>query len=225
MSDVYVVAAYRTPIGRFLGGFSKLTAVDLGVALVPQLLERVGVPAASVDELIFGCARQAGAGPNPARQIAIRSGMHESKTAYTVNMACGSGLLSIIQGMQSIQRGDSDLVLTGGTESMSRLPYYLENARDGYRLGHGQLVDGMYRDGFQCPLADQLMGATAENLADEFSISRELTANDVDGWDSLKHIELIVAVETRFKVRFKTAEVGRLNNVGDLIDKLSEKLS
>ncbi len=173
MTEVVVLGALRTPIGRFLGSLSGLSAADLGVAVVKPLLERAGVDAAEVDDVIFGCARQAGSGPNPARQIAVRSGLPVERTAYTVNMACGSGLLSILLGMESIARGDSELVLAGGTESMSRLPYYLENARSGYRLGHGELVDGMYRDGFHCPLADQLMGATAENLAEEFAIGRE----------------------------------------------------
>ena len=172
IDDVHVLAALRTPIGKFLGTLGRLSAVDLGVAVVAPALERTGVDPAEVDELIFGCARQAGSGPNPARQIAVRAGVPVERTAWTVNMACGSGLLSIMEGIHSIQRGDAELVLTGGTESMTRLPYYLERARTGYRLGHGELTDGMYRDGFQCPLADQLMGRTAENLAEEFSISR-----------------------------------------------------
>lgn len=173
MSRVAIVSAVRTPIGKFLGGLASLTAAQLGVAAVRPLLDRAKVSPEAVDELIFGVGRQAGAGPNPARQVAIGSGLPESTTAYTVNMACGSGLLSIVQAKQSIERGDSDLVVAGGAESMSRLPYYLEEARTGYRLGHGQLVDGMYRDGFHCPMADQLMGATAENLAEEFAIGRE----------------------------------------------------
>ncbi len=173
MSSVVVLAAQRTPIGAFLGSFSALTPADLGVAVTQPMLEQVGVSPESVDELIFGVGRQAGGGPNVARQVAVRSGMSTSSTAYTVNMACGSGLLAILQGADSIRRGEADLVLAGGTESMSRLPYFLERARTGYRLGHGQLVDGMYRDGFHCPLADQLMGDTAENLAEEFGLSRE----------------------------------------------------
>ena len=170
---VVVLGALRTPIGKFLGSLSHMSAADLGVAAVKPLLEQTGVKAEQVDELIFGVGRQAGGGPNPARQVAIGSGMKESTTAYTLNMACGSGLLSIIHGAQSIQRGDAEIVVAGGSESMSRLPYYLEEARTGYRLGHGQLVDGMYRDGFHCPMADQLMGATAENLVEEYSIPRQ----------------------------------------------------
>ncbi len=173
MSRVYVLSAQRTPIGKFMGGLSSLSAPQLGVACVQPMLERAGIDPGRVDELIFGVGRQAGSGPNPARQVAIGAGLPEATTAYTLNMACGSGLLSIIQGADSILRGDSEVVVAGGCESMSRLPYYLEKARDGYRLGHGQLVDGMYKDGFQCPMADQLMGGTAENLAEEFSITRD----------------------------------------------------
>lgn len=173
MSRVFVLAAQRTPIAKFLGSFSSLSAPQIGVACVQPLLGNLGLDPERVDELIFGVGRQAGAGPNPARQVAVGSGIPESSTAYTLNMACGSGLLSIIQAADSIRRGESDVVVAGGTESMSRLPYYLERARTGYRLGHGELTDGMYRDGFQCPMADQLMGATAENLAEEFDISRE----------------------------------------------------
>jgi len=173
MRSVVVAAAGRTPIGKFLGGLSSLSPADLGAAVVPAVLVQAGVAPGAVGELLFGCGRQAGAGPNVARQIAIRSGLSTKSTAVTLNMACGSGLLAIIEGRNAIARGDSDLVVAGGTESMSRLPYYLEEARSGYRLGHGQLVDGMYRDGFHCPLADQLMGATAENLAEEYRISRE----------------------------------------------------
>ncbi len=173
MSRVVVLDAGRSAIGKFMGSLSKLGAADLGTECVTSLIDRVGIKAEQVDEVILGVGRQAGSGPNPARQVLIRSGVSQSATAVTLNMACGSGMLSIIQGAQSIQRGDSDIVVAGGMESMSRLPYYLEDARTGYRLGHGQLVDGMYRDGFHCPLADQLMGRTAETLAQEYNISRQ----------------------------------------------------
>ncbi len=170
--SVVILAAYRTPIGKFLGGFSSLSAADIGTSLVSSICSRIKLEPEACDQLIFGIGRQAGAGPNPARQIAIRSSFQPESTAYTLNMACGSGLLSLIQARDSIRRGEADLIVAGGVESMSRLPYYLEGARTGYRLGHGELVDGMYRDGFHCPMADQLMGATAENLAEEFEISR-----------------------------------------------------
>ena len=173
MSRAVICSAVRTPIGKFLGGLSELSPADLGVAAVKPALERAGVPADRVGELRFGCGRQAGGGPNVARQIAVRSGIPVTSTAVTVNMACGSGLLAVIEARDAIERGEFEVVVAGGTESMSQLPFYMLGARKGYKLGQGELVDGMYRDGFHCPMADQLMGATAENLAEEYSISRE----------------------------------------------------
>ena len=173
MSRAVICSAVRTPIGKFLGGLSELSPADLGVAAVKPALERAGVPADRVGELRFGCGRQAGGGPNVARQIAVRSGIPVTSTAVTVNMACGSGLLAVIEARDAVERGEFEVVVAGGTESMSQLPFYMLGARKGYKLGQGELVDGMYRDGFHCPMADQLMGATAENLAEEYSISRE----------------------------------------------------
>ena len=173
MSRAVICSAVRTPIGKFLGGLSELSPADLGVAAVVPALERAGVSADRVGGLRCGCGRQAGGGPNVARQTAVRAGSPVTSTAVTVNMACGSGLLAIMEARDAIERGEFEVVVAGGTESMSQLPFYMLGARKGYRLGQGELVDGMYRDGFQCPLADQLMGATAENLAEEFSISRE----------------------------------------------------
>src|SRR6202035_3889685 len=121
----------------------------------------------------FGNARQAGGGPNPARQISIRSGIPQEVPAYTVNKACASGIKSITLGFQEVATGNLECVLAGGTESMSRVPYFLEGARWGYRLGHQELVDGMYRDGFFCPMAKMLMGETAEVLAEHYKISRD----------------------------------------------------
>ncbi|MCB9831243.1 MAG: acetyl-CoA C-acetyltransferase [Planctomycetes bacterium] len=173
MTRVAVTHAFRTPIGKFMGALESLSAVELGIAVVRPMLERAGVSGDDVDQLIFGNGRQAGSGPNPARQIALKSGIKDGVIAYTMNMACASGLKSIVLGAREIMSGDAGIVVAGGTESMSRLPYLLPHARDGYRLGHAPLVDAMYQDGFQCPLADQLMGATAENLADRFEIERE----------------------------------------------------
>src|SRR5947199_2071004 len=136
-------------------------------------MERAGVRPEQIEETIFGNARQAGGGPNPARQISIRSGVPQEIPAYTVNKACASGLKSIALGFQEITTGNLDCVLAGGTESMSRLPYYLDGARWGYRLGNQDLVDGMYRVGFFCPMAKMVMGETAEVLAEQYKISRE----------------------------------------------------
>ena len=173
MQEVFILSAARTPIGKFGGSLANMTAADMGVIAAKAALERAGVSPELVEETIIGNARQAGGGPNVARQISMRSGAPETVPAYTVNQACASGLKSIALGFQEIAQGNMDCVLAGGTESMSRLPYYLDGARWGYRLGNQELVDGMYRDGFVCPLAKMVMGETAEVLAREFSISRE----------------------------------------------------
>ena len=170
MERVAVVRALRTPIGRYLGGLSKLTAAQLGSASVRPVLEGLDAP---VTELIFGCARQAGQGPNPARQVALASGLPQTTIAYTVNMACGSGLKAIALGADAIRLGRAQAVVAGGVELMSRVPFMLDRMRTGYRLGHGKLIDGMYQDGFYCPLSDQLMGRTAETLAERYEISRD----------------------------------------------------
>jgi len=173
LHSVYFVSAVRTPIGKFGGSLASLTAVDLGGAAAKAALDRAKVSPEQVEETIFGNARQAGGGPNPARQISVRSGIPNEIPAYTVNQACASGMKSIALGFEEIATGNLDCVLAGGTESMSRLPYYLDGARWGYRLGDQELVDGMYRDGFFCPLAKMLMGETAEVLAEEYKITRE----------------------------------------------------
>jgi len=169
---VVVTHALRTPIGKYLGGLSGLTAADLGIHVVKALLAQSGVAPADVGELIFGNARQAGGGPNVARQILVKSGLPQTSTAYTVNMACGSGLKSVQLAAESVRRGDVKVAVAGGTESMSRLPFFLENFRTGYRLGHAPVVDAMYKDGFDCPMAKKPMGATAETLAKKYEIGR-----------------------------------------------------
>ena len=173
MQDVYILSAARTPIGQFGGSLASLTAADMGVVAAKAAIERAGIRADQVDETIFGNARQAGGGPNPSRQISIRSGVPQEVPAFTVNKACASGLKSIALAYQSILLGDANCILAGGTESMSRLPYYLDGARWGYRLGNQELVDGMYRDGFFCHLARMVMGETAEVLAEQYKITRD----------------------------------------------------
>jgi len=170
---VYILSAVRTPIGKFGGSLASQTAADIGVVAAKAAIERAGVHPEQIEETIFGNARQAGGGPNPARQISVRSGVPQEVPAFTVNKACASGMKSIALAYQSILLGDSSCVLTGGTESMSRLPYYLDGARWGYRLGNQQLVDGMYQDGFFCPLAKMVMGETAEVLAEQYKITRD----------------------------------------------------
>lgn len=173
MQGAYILSAVRTPIGKFGGSLASLTAADMGVVAAKAAMERAGVRPDQVEETIFGNARQAGGGPNPARQVSVRSGVPPEAPAFTVNKACASGMKAIALAYQAIALGDATCILAGGTESMSRLPYYLDGARWGYRLGNQELVDGMYRDGFFCPLAKMLMGETAEVLAEQYKISRE----------------------------------------------------
>ena len=172
MKNVYLAGAVRTPIGKFGGTLSSWTAADLGVAVARESLKRAGIPVEKVQDSIWGCARQAGGGPNVARQITYRTGVPETVPAFTVNQACASGLKAIILAAQEIMLGRAKVVLAGGTESMSRVPYFAEGARWGMRLGNTQLVDGMYRDGFNDPLSGLVMGESAENLARQYSISR-----------------------------------------------------
>ncbi len=173
MQPVFILSAVRTPIGKFGGKLAGLTSPDLGVVAAGAALSRAGVAPAQIEETIFGSARQAGNGPNPARQISVRTGVPKEVPAYTVNQACASGMKAIGLGFQEIAAGNMECVLTGGTESMSRVPYYLDGGRWGYRLGNQELVDGMYRDGFVCQLCKLVMGETAEILAEQYKISRD----------------------------------------------------
>ena len=173
MTDIAIVAAVRTPVGSFRGAFAPLSAVDLGAAVVRGLLERCQLPAAAVDELIFGQVLTAGCGQNPARQTALRAGLPVDTPAVTVNLVCGSGLKAVQQAVQAIRCGDAGIVIAGGQESMSNAPYLMHGARDGLRFGHASLQDSMIQDGLWDAFNDYHMGITAENLADAFDISRE----------------------------------------------------
>jgi acetyl-CoA C-acetyltransferase len=169
---VYLAGAVRTPIGKFGGGLAGVTAVELGVHACRAALERAGVRPETVDQAILGHARQAGCGPNPARQVSVACGVPVERPAFTINQACLSGMQSLLDAARAIRLGEAEVVLAGGMESMSRVPYLLE-ARWGYGLGNQPLIDAMYRDGFHDPLSDKLMGATAETLAEQYGIGRE----------------------------------------------------
>ena len=172
MERAVILEGARTPIGKFLGSLRDIPAVDLGVHATQAALDRAGVAPEEVDELIFGHARQAGNGPNPARQVAYRSGLGEDKPAFTANMACGSGTKAIQLAAQQIALGESEIVVAGGQENMTRTPFLLDRMRTGYRMGDATLFDGMSRDGFLDPLCGLMMGETAENLARRYEISR-----------------------------------------------------
>ena len=171
-------APVRTPIGKYGGGLAALSAADLGTSAARAAIERSGISPDAIDQVIFGHGRQAGGGPNTARQVGYRAGVPQEKPAFTLNQACGSGLQSVLAGGRAILLGEADVVLAGGTESMSNTPYLLPRARWGYRLGHAELTDGMYRDGFNDPLSGLVMGETAEELAEESSIDRAAS----DAW-------------------------------------------
>jgi acetyl-CoA C-acetyltransferase len=173
MKPIFLTGAVRTPIGRFGGSLNNWTAADLGTAVAKESLQRANVRPDQLDDSIWGCARQAGGGPNVARQITFRAGAPERVPAFTVNQACGSGLRAIILAGEQIMLGRANIILAGGTESMSRVPYFAEGARWGMRMGHTDLVDGMYRDGFNDLLSGLVMGETAEGLARQYEISRD----------------------------------------------------
>jgi acetyl-CoA C-acetyltransferase len=172
-SDIFILSAAHTPIGKFGGVFAELSAPELGAVAAKAAIERAKIEPAQLNEVVMGNARPAGGGPNPARQIAKRAGVPVEVPAYTVNKACGSSLRAIIGAVQAIKCGDAEVILAGGAESMSRVPYLLTKARYGYRLGHEKVVDAMFQDGFLCPLCGKVMGETAETLAGNYKISRE----------------------------------------------------
>jgi acetyl-CoA C-acetyltransferase len=163
----------RTPIGRFLGSLSEVTTVELGAAAAIEALRRSDVEPERIDQTMFGHARQAGNGPNTGRQVSVKAGVPKEVSAYNVNIACGSGMKAVQLAAQQVAIGDSELVLAGGMENMSRVPFVLDRMRTGYRLGDATVYDAMYRDGLLDPLCGLIMGETAENLVDLYDISRD----------------------------------------------------
>jgi acetyl-CoA C-acetyltransferase len=173
MERAVILDGARTPIGRFLGSFSELPAVDLGVLAAREAMRRSDVEPADVGQTIYGHARQAGNGPNTGRQVSVRAGVPVEVSAYNVNIACGSGMKAVQLGAQQIMLGDTEVVLAGGMENMTRVPFLLDRMRTGYRMGDAAVYDAMYRDGLLDPLCGLIMGETAENLVDRYGISRE----------------------------------------------------
>ena len=173
MQEVVIVAATRTAIGSFQGALANVSAVDLGAAVIRQLLEQTGLDPAQVDEVIFGQVLTAGAGQNPARQTAIKAGLPHAVPALTLNKVCGSGLKALHLGAQAIRCGDAEVIIAGGQENMSLANYVMPGARTGLRMGHAKVIDTMISDGLWDAFNDYHMGITAENLVDKYSISRE----------------------------------------------------
>jgi acetyl-CoA C-acetyltransferase len=167
-----ILEGARTPIGRFLGSFSELPAVDLGVLAALEAMRRSNAEPEQIDQTILGHARQAGNGPNTGRQVSVRAGVPVEVSAYNVNVACGSGMKAVQLGAQQIALGDAEVILAGGMENMTRVPFILDRMRTGYRMGDARIYDAMYRDGLLDPLCGLIMGETAENLVDRYDISR-----------------------------------------------------
>jgi len=172
LNEAVIISAARTPVGKFLGSLKNFTAPQLGAMVVRESVKRAGVKPEDVDEVIMGCVIQAGLGQNPARQAALNGGLPSTVSAVTVNKVCGSGLKAVMMAAQGVQLGDADIVVAGGMESMSNAPYLIPKAREGYRLGNGELVDSMINDGLWCAFENYHMGCTGEVVADEYKVSR-----------------------------------------------------
>ncbi|MBI9055222.1 MAG: acetyl-CoA C-acetyltransferase [Bacteroidales bacterium] len=173
MKEVVIVSAVRTAIGNFGGGLSKFSAVDLGVIAAKEAIKRAGISPSEINECIIGNILSAGEGQNIARQISIHAGIPETSPAMTINKLCGSGLRAVSMAAQFIMLGDADVVLAGGTESMSNAPYLLKKARFGYKMGHNEIIDSMIQDGLTDAFNNYHMGITAENIAEQWELSRE----------------------------------------------------
>src|SRR5947209_16997624 len=173
MPDAFLLAAARTPIGKFLGGLADLSAPELGAIALKAALERAKVPPEEVDEVIYGNVLQAGVGQNPARQSALKAGLPETIAAYTVNKVCGSGLKAVMLAAQAIRAGDAELIAAGGMESMSRAPHLLFGARSGWKYGDQKVVDSVVHDGLWCPFENWAMGEAAEHIANKCGITRQ----------------------------------------------------
>src|SRR5947209_6475724 len=171
--DAVIISAARTPTGKFQGLLKDLTAPELGAIAIREAIKRAGVDPAAVDEVIMGCVVQAGIGQAPARQAALKAGLPPEVSALTVNMVCGSGLRAVALASQAVQLGDMDIVVAGGMESMSNIPYAMPGAREGYRMGNQQVIDLMVHDGLWCPFENWHMGNTGEVVAEKYQISRE----------------------------------------------------
>lgn len=194
MNEVVIVAATRTAIGSFQGSLSAIPATELGAAVIRRLLEQTGIDAAQIDEVILGQVLTAGSGQNPARQTAIKAGLPHTTPALTLNKVCGSGLKAVQLAVQAIRCGDAELVIAGGQENMSLAPYVLPKARTGLRLGHAQLQDSVIQDGLWDAFNDYHMGITAENLANQYSISRE----DQDAFAATSQQKAAAAIEAGY---------------------------
>lgn len=213
--EAVIISAVRTPTGKFQGALKGFKATELGAMVVREAVRRAGVPPEEVDEVIMGCVIQAGLGQNPARQAALKGGIPFGVSAVTINKVCGSGLKAVMMAAQGIQLGDSEIVVAGGMESMSNAPYIIPNAREGYRLGNGVLVDSMIHDGLWCAFENYHMGNTGEVVADRYGVNRA----EQDEYALNSHRKAAAAIKDgRFKDEILAVEIPQKKGAAVLFD-------
>ncbi len=221
MNDVFIASAVRTPIGRFLGGLASLPAPRLGAAVIRESVRRAGVDPARVDEVLFGAVLQAGLGQNPARQAALHGGLPHTVAAVTINKVCGSGLRSLIGGVQAIRAGDADVVVAGGMESMSNAPHLLPDVRKGSKLGNVRALDALIHDGLWDAFNDFHMGSSCELVAERFDVSRA----DMDTFSADSHRRALAAAQAgKFSAEILAVETVTADE-GPRADSTLEKLA
>ncbi|VHH07464.1 acetyl-CoA acetyltransferase [Streptococcus pyogenes] len=213
--EVVITSAYRTPIGNFGGVFKSLSAVDLGVTVVTKILADTGLKSDAIDEVIFGNVLHAGLGQNVARQVALNAGLSYDTPAFTIDMVCGSGLKAVELGAQKIQTGNADIVLVGGTENMSQAPYVLQGQRWGSRMGDSKVVDTMLKDGLSDAFAGYHMGITAENIVQQYGLTRE--EQDAFAADSQRKAQLAIE-KGRFKEEIAPVTIPQRKGAPLLVD-------
>ncbi|MEN3326540.1 MAG: acetyl-CoA C-acetyltransferase, partial [Acidobacteriota bacterium] len=207
--------AARTPVGKFLGSLKGFSATELGAIVVRESVKRAGIKPEDVDEVIMGCVIQAGLGQNPARQAALNGGIPSTVAAVTVNKVCGSGLKAVMMAAQGVQLGDSEVVVAGGMESMSNAPYLIPKAREGYRLGNGELIDSMIHDGLWCAFENYHMGCTGEVVADEYKIGR----SEQDEFATSSHRKAAAAIKAgKFKDEIVPVEIKQKKGAALIFD-------
>ena len=215
LNEPVIISAARTPVGKFLGSLKGFSATELGAIAVRESVRRAGVKPEDVDEVIMGCVIQAGLGQNPARQAALRGGLSTSVSAVTVNKVCGSGLKAVMMAAQGVRLGDTEVVVAGGMESMSNAPYLIPNAREGYRLGNGELVDAMIHDGLWCAFENYHMGCTGEVVAEKYSIGRA----EQDEYALNSHKKAAAAIKAgKFKDEIVAVEIPQKKGAAVLFD-------
>jgi acetyl-CoA C-acetyltransferase len=215
IKQAVIVSAVRTPVGKLLGALKSFKATDLGAIVVREAVKRAGVKSEDVDEVIMGCVIQAGLGQNPARQAALRGGLPDTVSAVTVNKVCGSGLKAVMMAAQGVQLGDTEVVVAGGMESMSNAPYLLAKAREGYRLGNGQILDSVIQDGLWCAFDDQHMGCTGEVVSERFHVSRA----EQDEYAVNSHRKAIAAIKAgKFKDEIVPVEIPQKKGAPIIVD-------